>query len=236
MSHSNINLPLFQYIDTTVGLKYLNGNRELYIKILENFLIRYRDIDIHALSEQELFSVAHTIKGLSATLGMKQLTEVSLNIQENKEYTTIDFVEELEKILQELTTTFNKERNRKISSILLINNSREEIDELIEILDDEYDILLAQNQYEALEIFDTEEIDLVILHKEIDNMCGIEVFNFLKKHTNIEKTSLIFITKQEYEKDVEALYHHRNISFIHRPFQETELKKQIKIFNNHRKL
>ena len=236
MSHSNINLPLFKYIDTTVGLKYLNGNRELYIKILENFLIRYKNIDITALSEEELLNVAHTIKGLSATLGMKQLTEVLINMQKNQEQTTLKFTKELEKILQELTPIFNKEKSREISTILLINNSREEIDELIDILDDEYDILLALNQYEALEIFDTEEIDLVILHKEIDNMCGIEVFNFLKKHANIEKTSLIFITQQEYEKDIEKLYNHSSISFIHRPFQETEIKKQIKIFNNHREL
>jgi len=236
VSHSNINLPLFKYIDTTVGLKYLNGNRELYIKILENFLIRYKNIDITALSEEELLNVAHTIKGLSATLGMKQLTEVLINMQKNQEQTTLKFTKELEKILQELTPIFNKEKSREISTILLINNSREEIDELIDILDDEYDILLALNQYEALEIFDTEEIDLVILHKEIDNMCGIEVFNFLKKHANIEKTSLIFITQQEYEKDIEKLYNHRSISFIHRPFQETEIKKQIKIFNNHREL
>ncbi len=52
--NSNTIIPYFQYIDTDVGLKYLNNNRELYIKILNNFLNRYRDLKIEILEDGEL--------------------------------------------------------------------------------------------------------------------------------------------------------------------------------------
>ncbi|MCK4440507.1 MAG: hypothetical protein KAU90_00780, partial [Sulfurovaceae bacterium] len=54
----------FKYIDTELGLQYLNGNKELYFKILKNFLNRYKDLQIEILDNDKLNNTIHTIKGL----------------------------------------------------------------------------------------------------------------------------------------------------------------------------
>jgi len=57
----NNSLPNSKYIDTTIGLKYLNNNEELYLKILNRFLTRYRDFDIKSIKEDDFKSEMHTL-------------------------------------------------------------------------------------------------------------------------------------------------------------------------------
>jgi len=46
-----IQLPNSSYIDTNLGLKYLNANKKLYLKILNSFLTRYENFDINNIEE-----------------------------------------------------------------------------------------------------------------------------------------------------------------------------------------
>jgi len=227
-------LPLFKHIDTNIGLKYLNNNYDLYLKVLYNFLERYKSIQLNNLNKSELKDTIHAIKGLSSTLGMLSLEKITtaLHKQNNPNKKLIQKCSnELKDVIQDLNQQLSVNKNH-ISTILIINNNPEEIDELMEILDGDFDILLALNKYEALEVFDEEEIDLVILHTELNDLCGIEVFNFLKRHTNIEEIPIIFITKKENEQDIKEIYPLQNISFIYKPFQKAKIKEQIIIFNN----
>ena len=234
MPSHTISLPVFEHIDTKIGLKYLNENRDLYLKILNNFLKRYQHMELIRLNKEELLHVIHVVKGLSSTLGMTPLAKVSTRLHQEKNPTkelihecSVIFHQTIQELAQRLPSA-----KEEISSILIINNEPNEIDELMEILDDDFDILLALNKYEALEIFDEEKIDLVILHTELDDLCGVSVFNFLKKHTNVKEIPLIFITKQENESKIKDIYPQQNISFIYRPFQKEKLIKQIRILNN----
>ena len=191
-------------------------------------------MELNTLNNEELHNVIHAIKGLSSTLGMTRLETIStqLHQEQNPSRELIDTCSKTLKInIQELSLLLPSNK-KDISTILIINNEPNEIDELMEILDDDFDILLALNKYEALEIFDEEKIDLVILHTELDDLCGVSVFNFLKRHTNIKEIPLIFITKKENEPEIKDIYPLQNISFIYRPFQKEKLKEQIKIFNN----
>lgn len=70
-------LPSFIYINTEIGLKFLNNNKKLYLKILNSFLDRYEHLEIDVLDSEELHDVIHSIKGLSATLGMERLNSLS---------------------------------------------------------------------------------------------------------------------------------------------------------------
>ena len=227
-------LPLFKHIDTSIGLKYLNNNHDLYLKVLYNFLERYKTLKLSSLENQALQNVIHAIKGLSSTLGMQSLEKVTTELHQHNNL-NINLIKncsnELQKVIKELEQRLPVNKDT-ISTILIINNNPDEIDELIEILDGDFDILLALNKYEALEVFDEEQIDLVILHTELDDLCGVDVFNFLKKHTNIEGIPLIFITKKENEQNIKEIYPLQNISFIYKPFQKSKIREQIIIFNN----
>jgi len=102
MNQKNL-LPNSKYIDTTVGLRYLNDNRELYIKILNRFLTRYEAFNIKNIKKDEFKSEMHTLKGLSSTLGMEHLTNLAkeLHDTENEELFN-DFTETLDSIIDTL--------------------------------------------------------------------------------------------------------------------------------------
>ena len=227
MKNQEIHLPAFTHIDTLTGLKYLNGNKSLYLKILNNFLLRYKDIHLLEHTYNELQDIIHSIKGLSATLGMTSLTEIATKLNSNKniEEKAPIFFQKLNEVINDLEENLNL--YDKTSSILIIDDHRENIDELITILDDEYDILLAINKYEAFEIFDTESIDFVIINSKLQNSTGEEVFNFLKKHTQIQEIPLLFSSTvgNYHSKTIEESI--GEIVTINPPFHKTELIKYI---------
>lgn len=77
--NSEDRLPNFIYINTEIGLKFLNNNKKLYLKILNSFLDRYEYLKIDTLDSEELKDVVHSIKGLSATLGMETLNRLTMS-------------------------------------------------------------------------------------------------------------------------------------------------------------
>jgi len=194
MPHADNKLSSLNTIDIEIGLKYLNGNKELYLKILNNFLTRYKDIDPHAMNEGALANTIHSIKGLSATLGMGALSHASIKIENSptEKSSLLDFFQKLSEVISELETLFAKNNKECVSTILIIEDNRENIDELIEILDN-YDILIALNRYEALEVFDQEKIDMVLLNAKLNHTSGREIFDFLKQYTSICNMTNIFI-------------------------------------------
>ena len=98
-------IPNFKYINTEIGLKFLNSNEKLYIKILKSFLDRYEHIEITSLTMEELKSVVHTIKGLSATLGMEKIHELCLS--ELTEPNILELEKSLLSVITELKESFS---------------------------------------------------------------------------------------------------------------------------------
>lgn len=93
-------------INTTLGLKYLNYNEKLYLKILKNFLTRYGTLNVIQLDPLNLKSTMHTFKGISASLGMEALTLLAHELHEcpseralvEFSYLLKDTVEELKRL------------------------------------------------------------------------------------------------------------------------------------------
>jgi len=156
--HNQKLLPDSKYIDTTAGLKYLNNNRELYLKILNRFLTRYREFDIKNIKEDNFKNEMHTLKGLSSTLGMNQLTDLAKKLHDEQSKELFDnFTETLNSII----TTINSMHPK---TILILTEKHNEIDAIIEILDDSYDVMVTITMEEAIESIDNEHIDIVLLH------------------------------------------------------------------------
>ncbi|CAA6809452.1 MAG: SENSORY TRANSDUCTION HISTIDINE KINASE [uncultured Sulfurovum sp.] len=97
-------LPNSKYINTNLGLKYLNGNKKLYNKVLKSFLIRYQFLELDKLNNEKFTSTIHTIKGLSLTLGMEKLSLLSTQLHQKKnEQSLKEFSEVLSIIISDLT-------------------------------------------------------------------------------------------------------------------------------------
>jgi chemotaxis protein histidine kinase CheA len=90
-------------INSSLGLKYLNHNEKLYLKILNNFFIRYENLNVVLLDPIKLKSTMHTFKGIAASLGMEDLTLLAHELHESpNERAMVEFSHLLKETLEEL--------------------------------------------------------------------------------------------------------------------------------------
>jgi len=164
-----ISLPSSKYIATNLGLKYLNNNKKLYLKILNRFLTRYQEFNLNDIKQDEFKNEMHTLKGLSSTLGMEYLSNLAKNLHdEQNEELFKDFTQTLDSIIAALNAMQPK-------SILIVTDKHDEIDTLLDILETDYDVIITITSQEALESIDKESIDIVLLNPalmshELDNI------------------------------------------------------------------
>ena len=97
-------LPTSPYINIEAGLKYLNGNKKLYLKVLHSFTQRYNTFNIEQIEASKIKKEMHTLKGLSATLGLEQLSQKAKEIEENPQnFSSTNFSEILTATIKALS-------------------------------------------------------------------------------------------------------------------------------------
>ncbi len=107
-----IELPDFININTDSGLKHLAGNKELYLKILNDFHTNYKSIKLEGLDNEEFQRLTHTIKGLSANIGAESLFSITEKLDNTQDRALIpQFYDELKKVSDELKEKLKIETN-----------------------------------------------------------------------------------------------------------------------------
>jgi len=97
----SVQLPNTSSIDTLLGLKHCNQNRALYFKILNSFVRRYQHINLHQIEDRQ--RTLHSLKGLSATLGMNNLNRTITQLEDSFEPIYINnFEQELSTIVENI--------------------------------------------------------------------------------------------------------------------------------------
>lgn len=102
--HDNdMDIPEFVHIEKAVGLAYMEDNKKLYLKILNDFYTNYKGLKLEELDDKKLQLVAHTLKGLSANIGATALSKIAKELEEtlNKELFN-EFYRQLSHVLDEL--------------------------------------------------------------------------------------------------------------------------------------
>jgi len=93
----------FEKIDIVKGLKYLGGNKKLYLKILQSFYDDFYGIDFTLLNEEEFKILIHNIKGLSGNVGAIDLHNIAKQVDLTQDKKLLNNLsEELNKVLNEL--------------------------------------------------------------------------------------------------------------------------------------
>lgn len=119
-----------------------------------------------------------------------------------------------------------------IQTVLLVDDVKENIDVLVELLK-EYDLVTAIDGKTALEIVDTEDIDLILLDIMMPFMDGFEVCSILKKNESTSHIPIIFLTALNKPKDILEGFELGAVDYITKPFNPTELISRV---NTHLKL
>ena len=95
------------------------------------------------------------------------------------------------------------------------------------ILKKQYDILLAESGWEALEKTKAEKIDLILLDIAMPQMNGIETFKRMKDEA--VEAPVIFLTASGYEDDVRTAIDLGAVNYLKKPFFPQELLKRVAI-------
>ncbi len=167
-------------IDIERGLKHIQGNKKLYMKLLKDFYISHKN-DMNVLREaiaSEDYALAerlvHTVKGIASTLGAKSLEEsaavLEKQVRENSidDLNTLAFTNDFEKIMSTLQPLL-----KQISD----DKSNEKSSE--KTIDYENIKVILDNIKEALEELSTDSEDLAEALKV--ELSGSEFENLARK-------------------------------------------------------
>lgn len=117
---------------------------------------------------------------------------------------------------------------QKRSTILIVDDTETNIDILLSLLSDTYDILVSLDGKSALEILETEAIDLILLDIMMPNMDGFEVCRILKNQSSTEDIPIVFITAKSDEESIAKAFEVGGIDYIAKPFKPLELLARVK--------
>jgi CheY-like chemotaxis protein len=120
-------IPSFKNIDTKIGLSHLGDNKKLYLKVLNDFKSDYENLKLQELNDEDLKRVAHTLKGLSANLGIKELSKIAGQIEKTLDKKLFSkLYEELNIVLTELEV-LNISNNTNSSKEKITSTRRDEL-------------------------------------------------------------------------------------------------------------
>ena len=112
--------------------------------------------------------------------------------------------------------------------ILVIDDEKINLNILIGLLGDRYEVVVALNAKKALEILDKKDVNLILLDIVMPGIDGFEVCSILKKQAHTQDIPVIFITVESDEKTIEEAYGIGGIDFITKPFKPKELLAKVK--------
>ena len=116
----------------------------------------------------------------------------------------------------------------KKKTILIVDDTEINIDILLDLLGDDYDVSVALDGENALEIANEEPLDLILLDIMMPKMDGYEVCRLLKTNDNTKDIPVIFITAKTDEDSIETAYEVGCADYVTKPFKPRELIARVK--------
>ncbi|WP_310441277.1 hybrid sensor histidine kinase/response regulator [Sulfurimonas sp.] len=118
-------------------------------------------------------------------------------------------------------------------TILVINDTKENIDVLAELLS-ECDLLPVKDGKSAIEIATQENnIDLILLDIMMPEMDGFEICKILKSSSESSHIPVIFLSAKNRQEDIQKAFEAGGVDYITKPFYPNELLSRV---NTHLKL
>lgn len=114
-------------------------------------------------------------------------------------------------------------------TILIVDDTETNIDILLELLGEKYDVIVALDGVSALEIVDENQVDLILLDIMMPQIDGYEVCSRLKSKESSSNIPIIFITARDDENSIEKAYEAGALDYITKPFKAIELLARVNV-------
>jgi len=115
----------------------------------------------------------------------------------------------------------------KQKSILIVDDTQTNVETLMSLLEEKYDILAALSGEDALEILEEESVDLILLDIMMPGIDGYETCTRVKSNPKTQDIPVIFITAMSDEDSLERAYDVGGIDYITKPFKVKEVLSRI---------
>ncbi|WP_245809320.1 response regulator [Desulfamplus magnetovallimortis] len=125
----------------------------------------------------------------------------------------------------------------KKHKILVVDDSKPNIDLIVEVLNNEYTVSVAMNGKDAVQLVAENPPDLVLLDVMMPGMDGYEVCKILKSNKKTREIPVIFLTALDEEDDEALGLDMGAVDYITKPFRPRLLERRVKnqmILKDHR--
>ena len=112
--------------------------------------------------------------------------------------------------------------------ILAVDDEKININILIDLLGDDYDVIVALNGEKALKQVQKREIDLILLDIMMPEMDGYEVCKILKSQDITKDIPILFITAKTDDESIVKGFEMGGVDYITKPFRPIELQARVK--------
>jgi C4-dicarboxylate-specific signal transduction histidine kinase len=113
------------------------------------------------------------------------------------------------------------------STILIIDDTEANVNTLMDLLDEKYDILASLEPKDGLELLDEEDVDLILLDIMMPDINGFEVCKIVKSNPKTTDIPVIFITSKTDEDAIEKAYEVGGVDYITKPFKAREVLSRV---------
>lgn len=114
-------------------------------------------------------------------------------------------------------------------NILIVDDNQINLQVVSSFLKEQnYNIAIAFNGIDALQILQDTEIDLVILDVVMPQMDGYETAKRMKSDNKLKDIPIIFLSAKTESKDIVEGFNSGGIDFVSKPFNGEELKMRVK--------
>ena len=112
--------------------------------------------------------------------------------------------------------------------VLVVDDTETNIDILMDILGDEYDVVVAMDGEGALEAVDDDTPDLILLDIMMPDIDGFEVCKRLKNNPDTAGIPIIFLSALAEDEDKQKGLDLGAVDFITKPLDPAEIQTKVK--------
>ncbi len=119
-------------------------------------------------------------------------------------------------------------KNLSECTILLVDDAEANIEILVDVLGEQYEVLVAMDGESALELIDQEPPDLILLDIMMPGMDGYEVCRRLKQHPDHCRIPVIFLSALAETDNKTRGFQVGGIDYITKPFEVAEVNARVR--------
>src|SRR5471030_1609892 len=113
-------------------------------------------------------------------------------------------------------------------TIMIVDDTEINIDILVEALNDDYELIVAINGLEAIELIEEQKPDLILLDIMMPEMDGYEVLKRLKENLDLEPIPVILLSAITDSDSKNKGFSLGAVDYVTKPFEIVEVKARVK--------